>query len=159
LQIPTTNIQTHPVEIAGQRYNGRKSTLAVSENVEVFRSAVTAVIDTQAAGNPRTPICNKHLPGAQTGSEIVNGVTFDVTKPTMAVRSIGLYGDHAADLEISVLDTIPKYKESFTAYSDLVYIQKGRSEAVLFFSNENAPVPRNFIDALAQAAANKLAAT
>jgi hypothetical protein len=156
LQIPTTNIQTNPVEIAGQRYNGRKSSLAVSENLEVFRSADVAAIDAEAAGNPRTPICNKHLPGSQTGSERVDGVTIDITDTTIAVRSIGHFGDQTADLEISQRDSIPKYKTAFRAYSDLVYVQKGRSEAVLFFSNQNAPVPSNFIAELTQAAGNKL---
>ena len=156
LQIPTTDIQTDPVEIAGQRYNGRKS-LAASENLEVFSSAVVAATDTEAAANPRMPDCNKHLPGSQTGSEKVNGVTVDVTQGTIAVRSMGQYGDHDADLEIVTHDRIPKYHLTFTTYADLVYVQKGRSEAVLYLSNENSPVPSSFIAGLARAAGNKLA--
>jgi hypothetical protein len=157
LQIPTTNIQTNPVEIAGPRYNGRNSDLAMSENLEVFRSAVTAAIDTQAAGNARTPVCNRNLPGSQTGSEKVNGVTIDVTEPATTVLPIKNYAENTAGLEISTLDTVPEDKTAFRAYSDFAYIQKGRSEAVLFFSNVKAPVPSDFIAEMAQKAANRLA--
>ena len=156
LQIPTTNIQQNPVEIAGQRYNG-SSNLAVSENLEVFRSAATAAIDTQAAGNARTPVCNKNLPGSQTGSEKVNGVTIDVTEPATTVRPIKNYAENTAGLDISTLDTVPKDKTAFRAYSEFVYVQKGRSEAVLFFSNANAPVPTQLIAEMAQKAGNRLA--
>jgi hypothetical protein len=159
LGIPTSDIETSPVEIAGQRYNGSSSDLAVSENIEVFRSPAVAAIDAEAAANESTPTCNKHLPGSQTGSEVVNGVKVDISSTHIAIRPIGQVGDHAADIEVSGQEEIPKYELTATAYSDFVYVQKGRSEAVLFFSDENAAVPSTFIAHMAQAAAAQLRST
>jgi hypothetical protein len=155
LGIPTADIQANPAEVAGQRYNG-KAALAASENIEVFASVASAAIDAEAAGNPKTPSCDKHLPGSTVGSSSVNGVTYDITSSKFVERSIGQFGGHAADVENIDHETVPKYHQSFTEYGDLVYIEKGRSEAVLYLSNENAPVSTSFIAGLAQAAAKKL---
>lgn len=158
LGIPSVDIQTDPVEAAGQRYNG-KAPLAASENIEVFSSATSAAVDVESAGDPSTPRCDKHLPGSTTGEEKVDGVTYDITSSKFVERSIGNYGQHVADLENIDHETVPKYHESFTEYGDLVFVEKGRSEAVLYLSNQNAPVPTSMIAGLTRAAAARLTAS
>ena len=156
LRVSVRDIQTNPVELTGQQYESRDSYLLVDEDIEIFRSASAAAIDTQAAANPRTPMCNKHLPESETGVFSANGITTDIISVRVIVRSIQHYGDHDAELEYVVHEKIPKYHLAFVAYSDWVYIQKGRSEALLVFTSEKNPIPGDFIAGLAQAAANRL---
>jgi hypothetical protein len=56
-------------------------------------------------------------------------------------------------LEFTQNDTFPKYHTTLKIYADLIFIQKGRSESIVYLSNEDAPVPRTLVERLAAAAA------
>jgi hypothetical protein len=159
LGIPTTSIETNPVEAAGPRYNGKNSALAASDNVEVFRTVEDAVTDVEAAGNPKAGSCNKHLPGPSSGTTYYDGLKMIISSPVFLQGPINGYGDHDANLELIANETFPKYHTTIKMNANLVFVQRGHSESVLYLSNENAPVPLTLVDDLASAAARRMSSS
>ena len=156
LRLAASEVQTNPVELPGQLYVDPATHLGVAEYIEIFRSAHAAAIDVQAAGSHRTPGCNKRM-GGETGWLVLhNGVRAEIIEAKLSERTIRGDGDHDADLELVTKLKVPNDHLSLTDYSDLVYIQKGRSEAVLIFSGLNVAIPGSLVASLAQAAATRL---
>lgn len=156
LRLSASGVQTNPVELPGDLYFDPSTHLGVAEYIEIFRSAPSAASDVKAAGNHRNPECNKQL-GGETGWLVLhNGVRAEITDAKFSDPTIRRYGDHDAELQLFTKTKIPSDHLSLTNYTDIVYIQRGRSEAVLVFSSPNVAVPGSLIASLVHAAANKL---
>jgi hypothetical protein len=133
----------------------------VTDTVEVYPTQSDAVADVEAAANPRAQFCQFRLlgPGLQSALDgmVELGPGTSTGKPVILDRRLPTLGDRVADHAINVPYA---YKgSSGVDYNDIVFVQKGRSESVLWFSNLRHPTARSILTKVVGAAASRLDAS
>jgi hypothetical protein len=168
LGVASLPIDPNPAEAAGRGYFdphplleiGHTPTfgLGVTDTVEVYQTQADAVADVEAAANPRAVLCQFWLLGAGLLSALNRTVGLGpgtrTGPPVVLERRLPIVGDHVADDAFKVPYA---YKgSSGVAYNDIVTVQKGRSESVLWFSNLRHPTAMSILTKVASGAASRL---
>ena len=150
--IPSTNIDTSPVEAASEQYQTSRSWFTVNDNVEVFPTKSDAVVDAKATANRKTPNCLVKIERATLSQRITQalGPGSKVGHMRATHGLVTGYGDHSADVRIIVPVTYQGGDHTF--YFENVVVQKGRSETILRFTSMDAPPPIPTVNAFARSA-------
>jgi hypothetical protein len=168
LGVASLPVDPNPAEAAGRGYFDphllfQTSTFAsgVTDTVEVYPTEADAVADVEAAANPRAELCQFVLwgSGLQSWLNAVVGLGPGTRtgQPIVLERHLPRVGDHIVDDAFKVPYA---YKGSNgVAYNDIVFVQKGRSESVLWFSNVRQPTALSTLANMASAAASRLDAS
>jgi hypothetical protein len=171
LGVASLPVVPNPAEAASRGYFDPHSLLeightptfssAVTDTVEVYPTDADAVADVEAAANPRAKFCQFRLlgPDLQSALNLTVGLgpgTF-AGQPVFLARRLPRVGDHIADDAFNVPYT---YKgSSGVVYNDIVFVQKGRSESVLWFFNFRHATATSILTNVASAAASRLDAS
>ncbi len=153
LGIDASTVDPNPAEAAAPEYDDPNSNVTVTESVEVYPTAAAAAVDVHATASPKAPACMTSIIGNRMSRLSQQGMT--VGNPTITSVSVPTFG--SGDGAFMVTFPFTYQGVSGTMHMETIAIQKGRSEAVLQFSDSQAP-PSATVDQLATAAAASLQA-
>jgi hypothetical protein len=168
LGVASLPVDPNPAEAASRGYfdphplleigNAPNFGSGVTDTVEVYPTNADAVADVEAAANPRAQPCQLQLwgPGLQSWLNALVGLGPGTSagKPVDFDRRLPRVGDHVADQAINVPYTFKG--SSGVVYNDIVFVQKGRSESILWFYNMRHPTAKTIVTNVASAAASRL---
>ena len=153
LGIDASTVDPTPAEATAPEYDDPNSNVTVTESVEVYPTPAAAAVDVHATASPKAPACMTSIIGNRMSKLSQQGMT--VGNPTIMSVAIPAFG--SGDGAVVVTFPFSYQGVSGTMHMETIAIQKGRSEAVLQFSDSQAP-PSATVDQLATAAAASLQA-
>ncbi len=152
LGLPRTNVDSHPVEAAGQEHD--RGNVWVNDTVDVFPTVAAARADEIASASPNALNCAFRSWGPSLDQEIgpqLGAGEHDNPPIALGASTVG----QGISLEMWSITYTYKGKAGIS-FNDWVTVLRGRSESNLWISNLGSPVGADLMEQLVRAAGANL---